>query len=77
MKILGSGIRASQIRDMHLTSRAFANPVPITLHGPMEPAPKGIARMLQAARKSENIPYTILGSLALLSVVARLILILR
>jgi hypothetical protein len=43
----------------------------------MEPAPKGIARLLQAARKSENIPYTILGSLALLSVVARLILILR
>jgi len=43
----------------------------------MESASIFLRRLREGAAKFENLPYTILGGLALLSLVARLILILR
>ncbi len=46
-------------------------------HAAMEPAPKGLAKLVNAARRPENLPYTLLACLAFLSLSARLILILK
>ena len=43
----------------------------------MEPATKGLRMLLKAAARGENLPYTILGCLAFLSLSARLILMLK
>jgi hypothetical protein len=43
----------------------------------MDPAPKGLEKLANAASKAENLPYTLLASLAFLSFAARLILILK
>jgi hypothetical protein len=43
----------------------------------MEFASTCFRRLLKAMAKAENLPYTILGGLALISLFARLILILR
>jgi hypothetical protein len=43
----------------------------------MESAQTCFRRLLKAAARAENLPYTILGCFALISVLARLIMILR
>jgi hypothetical protein len=43
----------------------------------MEPALKSLAKMVNAMGKADNIPYTILGCLALVSLLARITLMLR
>ena len=43
----------------------------------MEPRVSPVARLLRAAGKAENLPYTLLGLLALGSLAARLVLICR
>jgi hypothetical protein len=58
-------------------SREFANIRMILPHAAMEPAPKGLAKLVNAARRPENLPYTLLACLAFLSLSARLILILK
>jgi hypothetical protein len=43
----------------------------------MEPALKSLAKVVHAMGRAENIPYTILGAMALVSLLARIALMLR
>jgi hypothetical protein len=54
----------------------FATFAPILPDSGVE-SPTGLGRLAAAAAKADNLPYTILGTLAFLSLAARVILLLR